>query len=70
MNFYDGGKYAYLAAGWDDQFFFENTQRTQGSGMMVVDLTDPAKVKEVSRFWIPGQRKGEEAEYLQVLVRR
>ena len=63
MNFYDGGKYAYLAAGWDDQFFFENTQRTFGSGMMVVDLTDPANVKEVSRFWIPGQRKGEEAEY-------
>ena len=63
MNFYDGGKYAYLAAGWDDQFFFENTQRVYGSGMMVVDLTDPANVKEVSRFWIPGQRKGEEAEY-------
>ena len=63
MNFYDGGKYAYLAASWDDQFFFENTQRTQGSGMMVVDLTDPANVKEVSKFWIPGQRKGEEAEY-------
>ncbi|MEW5984586.1 MAG: hypothetical protein AB1806_19720 [Acidobacteriota bacterium] len=63
MNFYDGGRYAYLAASWDDQFFFENTQRTQGSGMMVVDLTDPANVKEVSKFWIPGQRKGEEAEY-------
>ena len=63
MNFYDGGKYAYLAAGWDDQFFFENTQRTFGSGMMVVDMTDPANVKEVSRFWIPGQRKGEEEEY-------
>ncbi len=63
MNFYDGGKYGYLAAGWDDQFFFENTQRTAGSGMMVVDMTDPANVKEVSRFWIPGQRKGEEAEY-------
>ncbi|MEI6668599.1 MAG: hypothetical protein WCP29_10625, partial [Acidobacteriota bacterium] len=63
MNFYDGGKYAYLAAGWDDQFFFENTQRTYGSGMMVVDLTDPSKVKEVSRFHLPGERKGEEAEY-------
>ncbi len=63
MNFYDGGKYAYLSASWDDQFFFENTQRTVGSGMMVVDMTDPANVKEVSKFWIPGQRKGEEAEY-------
>jgi len=63
MNFYDGGKYAFLAAGWDDKFFFENAQRTFGSGMMVVDLTDPANVKEVSRFWIPGQRVGEEADY-------
>ena len=63
MNFYDGGKYAYLAASWDDQFFFENTQRTVGSGMMVVDLSDPANVKEVSKFWIPGQRKDELDEY-------
>lgn len=63
MNFYDGGQYAYLAAGWDDQFFFENAQRTSGSGLMIVDLTDPANVKEVSRWWVPGQRRGEEAEY-------
>jgi len=63
MNFYDGGKYAYLSAGWDDQFYFENTQRTSGNGIMVVDLTDPAAVKEVSRFHILGERKDEEAEY-------
>jgi len=64
MNWYDGGKYAYLSAGWDDTFFFENTQRVFGSGLMIVDLTDPANIKEVSKFWIPGQRKGEEAEYM------
>ncbi len=63
MNFYDGGKYAYLSAGWDDQFFFENTQRTSGNGIMMIDMTDPANPKEVSRFHIPGERKGEEAEY-------
>ena len=63
MNFYDGGRYAFLAAGWDDQFFFENAQRTFGSGLMIVDMTDPANVKEVSRYWVPGQRKGEEEEY-------
>lgn len=63
MNFYDGGQYAFLAAGWDDSFFFENTQRTYGAGMMVVDLSDPAHIKEVSKFWIPGQRRGEEEEY-------
>ncbi len=63
MNFYDGGKYAYLAAGWDDQFRMENAQRTFGSGLMIVDLSDPANVKEVSRWWVPGQRYGEEEEY-------
>lgn len=63
MNFYDGGKYAYLACGWDDQFRMENAQRPLGSGLMIVDLSDPANVKEVSRFWVPGQRYGEEAEY-------
>lgn len=63
MNFYDGGKYAYLAAGWDDKFFFENAQRSFGSGLMIVDMSDPASVKEVSRWWVPGQRVGEEDEY-------
>ena len=30
---------------------------------MIVDMSDPGKVKEVSRWWVPGQRLGEEAEY-------
>lgn len=63
-NWYDGGRYAYLSAGWDDQFLFENTQRVYGSGLMIVDLSDPANVREVSRFHIPGQRIGEEEEYM------
>jgi hypothetical protein len=28
-----------------------------------VDMSDPANVKEVSRWWVPGQRLGEEEEY-------
>jgi hypothetical protein len=62
-NFYDGGKYAYLDAGWDDQLRMENAQRPSSNGLMIVDMTDPAKIKEVSRWWVPGQRIGEEADY-------
>jgi|ERR1019366_2361564 hypothetical protein len=63
MNFYDGGKYAYLECAWDDQLRMENAQRPMSHGLMIVDLSDPAHVKEVSRWWVPGQRLGEEEEY-------
>jgi hypothetical protein len=63
MNFYDGGKYAYLECAWDDQLRMENAQRAMSHGLMIVDMSDPAHVKEVSRWWVPGQRRGEEDEY-------
>ena len=63
MNFYDGGKYAYLECAWDDQLRMENAQRPMSHGLMIVDMSDPARVKEVSRWWVPGQRRGEEDEY-------
>jgi hypothetical protein len=62
-NFYDGGKYAYLDCGWDDQLRMENHQRPYSNAIMIVDMSDPGHVKEVSRWWVPGQRLGEEAEY-------
>ncbi|HSL23908.1 MAG TPA: hypothetical protein VK886_20405 [Vicinamibacterales bacterium] len=62
-NFYDGGKYAFLDCGWDDQLRMENPQRPSSNGIMIVDMTDPASVKEMSRWWVPGQRIGEEEEY-------
>ena len=62
-NFYDGGKYAYLDCGWDDQLRMENHQRPYSNAIMIVDMSDPSHVKEVSRWWVPGQRFGEEAEY-------
>ncbi len=62
-NFYDGGQYAYLDCGWDDQLRLENLERPYSNGMMIVDMSDPANVKEVSKWWVPGQRLGEEAEY-------
>lgn len=62
-NFYDGGQYAFLDAGWDDQFRMENPQRAHSNALMIVDLSDPADIKEVSRWYVPGQRYGEEQEY-------
>ena len=62
-NYYDGGRYAYLDAGWSDQFRMENAQRAHGNGLMIIDLSDPANVKEVSRYHVPGQLFGEEDAY-------
>ncbi len=62
-NFYDGGRYAYLDAGWSDQFRMENAQRPHGNGLMIVDVSDPANITEVSRWHVPGQLFGEEDEY-------
>jgi len=62
-NFYDGGQYAYLDCGWDDQLRLENHQRPYSNALMIVDMSDPANVKEVSRWWVPGQKLGEEEEY-------
>jgi len=61
--FYDGGQYGYLAAGWDDQLRMESTERVYSNGLMIVDMSDPTKVKEVSRWWVPGQRLDEEELY-------
>jgi len=66
-NFYDGGRYAYLDAGFSDQLRMENAQRANSNALMVVDMSDPANVKEVSRWWHPGQLFSEEAEYKKFL---
>jgi len=62
-NFYDGGRYAYLDAGWSSQFRMENAQRGHGNGLMIVDMSDPANIKEVARYHVPGQLLGEEEDY-------
>lgn len=63
LSFYDGGKYAYLACGWDDQLRMESSERVYSHGLMIVDMTDPSAVQEVSRWWVPGQRLDEEELY-------
>jgi hypothetical protein len=62
-NFWDGGKYAYLDAGWDESLRMESSERPFSNALMIVDVSDPANIKEVSRWWVPGQKFGEEAEY-------
>jgi len=62
-NYYDGGRYAYLDAGFSDQFRMENPQRPHGNGLMIVDMSDPENVTEVARWHVPGQLLGEEDEY-------
>jgi len=63
MNFYDGGKYMYLDCGFDDQLRQESSERPFSNALMIVDMTDPARIQEVSRWWVPGQRLGEEEAY-------
>jgi hypothetical protein len=45
-NFYAGGKYVYMAA---------RPEGFAGKILVVVDISDPARAREVSRWWWPGQ---------------
>lgn len=45
-NYYDGGRYVHLASGLPG--FTNNIYQ-------VIDIDDPTRPKEVSRWWIPGQ---------------
>jgi hypothetical protein len=62
-NFYDGGRFAYLDCGWDDKLRMESSERVLSNGVMIVDMSDPMRVREVSKWWVPGQRTDEEEEY-------
>src|SRR6202521_5416159 len=63
-NYYDGGKYAYLDTAPDESFIHQPSYfRQLVNGNMIVDASDPGNAKEVSMWWVPGSRKGEEAEY-------
>lgn len=63
-NYYDGGRYAYLDASPDETFtHMESGYRYWTNGLMVVDVSDPANPKQVSLWWVPGQRAGEEEAY-------
>lgn len=62
-NFWDGGKYAYLDCGWDESLRMESSERRYSNGLMIVDISDPSHIQEMSKWWVPGQKFGEDAEY-------
>jgi hypothetical protein len=51
-NTYPGGKYAYLSS-------FAEGYQGRGHEIVIVDVSNPADVKQVSVFAQPGQKKGE-----------
>ena len=61
-NYYDGGRYAYLASklpGTRGQPPFEATDPI----LQILDLSDISNPREVGRWWVPGQMKGEEEAF-------
>jgi hypothetical protein len=52
------GRYAYLSSGAPD---FDPAVPPRGDDqfLMIVDLQNPRQPREVGRWWVPGQRKGE-----------
>lgn len=62
-NYYDGGRYAYLASalpGTRGQQPYHNVDFI----LQVIDVSDIKNPKEVSRWWVPGQMKTEETAFL------
>ena len=53
------GRYAHISTGAPD---FEPNHPKDHQFYMIVDLANPAKPTEVGRWWMPGQRKGDDAE--------
>jgi hypothetical protein len=50
-NTYPGGKYAYLSAAMAGY---------RSNILVILDVSDPKKPKEVGRWWMPGQKEGEQ----------
>ncbi|MBW4656963.1 MAG: hypothetical protein KME20_28540 [Kaiparowitsia implicata GSE-PSE-MK54-09C] len=61
---YFNEKHLFVAGAPDDSF--ANTEYTSvlwSGAQLAYDISDPAKPKKLSTWWVPGQRLGEEAEY-------
>ena len=50
------GQYAYLSTGARD---FVPTHQSDDQFLMILDVRDPAKPREVGRWWLPGTRQGD-----------
>lgn len=61
--YWDGGKYAYIAASSDDSFTgMLSCIWPQAVYLMVLDVSDPASVTKVSEWWVPGMKNTEVAQ--------
>lgn len=58
LSFMDG-RYAHITTGAPD---FEPKHPKDHQFYMIVDLANPSKPTEVGRWWMPGQRKGDQAD--------
>lgn len=61
--YYDGGKYAWLSSrlpGFRGQLPYEPIEPV----LQIIDVSDLKNPKEVSRWWVPGQLRSEEAEFM------
>jgi len=58
VSFMDG-RYAHISTGAPD---FEPNNQKDHQFYMIVDMADPTNPTEVGRWWMPGQRKGDEGE--------
>lgn len=57
VSFMDG-RYAHISTGAPD---FQPNHPKDHQFYMIVDMADPVRPREVGRWWLPGQRKGDEA---------
>ncbi|MCP5156642.1 MAG: hypothetical protein H6983_20870 [Ectothiorhodospiraceae bacterium] len=54
---FNDGRYAHISTGAAD---FEPNHPNDHQFYMVVDMADPTAPREVGRWWLPGQRKGDD----------
>ncbi len=62
-NYYDGGRYAYLATEMPGTRG-EPPFTIRGRILQVLDVSDMKNPKEASQWWVPGQKLTEESQYL------
>ena len=59
-DYWDGGRYAYLGAAPNDDFYYpERVSERYTRSLHVVDLEDLAAPKLAGRWWVPGQHRSE-----------
>lgn len=62
QSYWDGGKYAYISANSDDTFTgMLSCIWPHAVYLMVLDVSDPAAVKKVGEWWVPGMKNTEVA---------